>query len=353
MDNNQTGANYQTVSNFQTGLKAILDNQIVFLDVHSARLYINFQENNKEKIINLKNIKTLHTKNEDRFFLKLKLVDEDLVFTFENHNSRDLMKNILLKYIKPENELVEKVLEKDSNVSKMFNRPKNIVSSDTFWGINRDKILESYNIMLQQPSREINFNAEEFIYSLPPVFLKIFGELNCSINQFYNHLRQSHFFDIRNKPTFIDRMLIDNLRDFKIESNYATRINNQSLVNMNSFTKIKNQNVIEPKITEFEPIYYLEEVNEERIKTGFVKGYKPLICDLNLKIEEKIEDVKFDKKDLKKAVDLSKLVFKCKKKKIDLSKDLGSIKMFTEELKKKYGEKNMKYLKRILPTYFI
>ncbi|EOB11292.1 hypothetical protein NBO_1305gi001, partial [Nosema bombycis CQ1] len=156
MDNNQTGSSYQTVSNFQTvsnqtGLKAILDNQIVFLDVHSARLYINFQENNKEKIINLKNIKTLHTKNEDHFFLKLKLVDEDLVFTFENHNSRDLMKNILLKYIKPENELVEKVLEKDSNVSKMFNSSKNIVSSDTFWGINRDKLLESYNIMLQQP----------------------------------------------------------------------------------------------------------------------------------------------------------------------------------------------------------
>ncbi|KAF9761655.1 hypothetical protein NGRA_2486 [Nosema granulosis] len=338
------------ISERLNGVKARLDNEIVFLDIHSSRLYIKGKES---KTIRLKEIKSLHTKNENTFLLKLKLASSSLVFGFENHNARDLVKNILLRFIKPEEKVVEEVLNRDNSTKQQFANTKAVVGAEVFWGVHKDKILQTYDLMLQQPGREINYDAEEFIYSLPPVFLRIFGDMNCSINQFFNYVRQSNFFDIRNQPNCIDRMIIDNLRDFKIETNYAVRLNNQSMVNMNSWTPPKEFPIIQAKSTEFEPIYYLEDTVESRERSGYEISNKPLSCKLDLKVEKKDEEFKYDRKDVKKTVDLSKLVYKCLKNKMDISKEIANIEVFIEELKKKYGEKNIKLFKRILPTYFI
>lgn len=324
------------------GVKARLDNEVVFLDIHSSKLFIK-RKNQESRTILLKEIKSLHTKNEETFLLKLQLVSSSLVFGFENHNARDLVKNILLKYIRPEEKVVEEVLARDSRTKQLLASTKGIVDPSVFWSINKDKILQTYNFMLQQPGREINYEAEEFIYSLPPVFLRIFGDMNCSISQFYNYVKQSNFYDIRNQPNCIDRMVIEHLRDFKIETNYAVRLNSQSLVSMKSGRSGIDFPIIPPKSSEFEPIYYLEEKEEKRERSGYVVSTNKLSCHLDLEVEKKEEEIKFDKKEIKKIVDLSKIIYKCKE--VD-----SRVEQVVEEIKKKYGEK---YIKRILPTHFI
>lgn len=325
------------------GVKARLDDEIVFLDIHSSKLFIKSKE---VKTIPLKEIKSLHTKNEETFLLRL---SNSLVFSFENHNARDLVKNILLKYIKPEEKVVEEVLARDEATRRLLGNTKDFLDPPTFWSVNSNILHQTYNFLLQQPGREMNYETDQFIYSLPPVFLRMFGDMNCSINQFYNYVKQSNFFDIRNPPNCIDRMLIDSLRDFKIETNYAVRLNSQSLVSMNR-VESKEYPTIPPKSSEFEPIYYLDESNssnrEVNNNTSIINLDRKLSCHLELKVEKKEEEFKYDKKEIRKIVDLSRMIYRSKKAN-------GKVEGFVEEIRKKYGEKNMKYLTRILPTYFI
>lgn len=172
--------------------------------------------------------------------------------------------------------------------------------------------------------KEINYDTSKFINSLSPPLLSIFSDMNCSVSQFYNFLIQSNFYDCRNKYTPIDRLISEKLRGFKIDNNNLVRINNYSLLMVNDETK-STVHKVNAKEVEFEPIYWLEEESNETME------------DMEIEVEENVDVCNIDIKILKKMVEVSKKVFN--KENIDLSEF------------EKFKEIN--YLKRILPFYFI
>ncbi|GFR20069.1 uncharacterized protein TNCT_17971 [Trichonephila clavata] len=339
------------------GIKATFGGKDAFLDVSASKLIIKAE--NKETCVLIKDVQSLHTKNEPTFLLKIKHVSGSIILEFETHNTRDLAKNILLHSIKQEPEILRNILENNQSAKSVLSNTKNIVSSDIFWGANKDKIQEMQNMMLQLPLRELNYDTDKFIYSLPPILLKIYSSMNCTINQFYNYILQSNFYDIRNKTNSIDRLIQEELRDYKIENNYATRINNYSFMSLYKKEDRLNVNYNKPeKKIEFEPIYYIEEAKDDRLLRDYELHNRSLRCDIPLDVEEKEEDIYFDKKDVRKLIDLSKILYLYKKstsdhKENEYNETVAKINVFLDQIKKKYGEKKMVYLKRIIPSFFI
>lgn len=264
------------------GIKAKLDNQQVYIEIKYRKL--NIKNESIHESIPLTDVQSLQTKNdEDRFLLKIKLKTKNLILEFSNFNVRDLCKSLLLA---------------------------NINDTGTY--------------------REIDYDTTKFINSLSPPLLSIFSDMNCTVSQFYNYLMQSNFYDIRNKPTSIDRLITEKLRDFKYTGdNSLLRINNYSLLMMNEETSNKTYNTLPSKDIKFDPIYDVE-----------IDDMQDVEDNLDLEVEDTCTDLNIDKKDLKKIVDLSKKVFK----KMDLDED--SLR-FIERYK------DVKYLKRILPTFFM
>ncbi|WUR03350.1 uncharacterized protein VNE69_04172 [Vairimorpha necatrix] len=235
------------------GLKAEFNNQQVFLEIKHRKLEIK----NAELKIPLTEIVSLKTKNEEEsFFLMIvtKLTDNPkIILKFANYNVRDLCKSLILSSIN------------DSGIYK-----------------------------------EIDYDTSKFITSLSAPLLTIFSDMNCTVSQFYNHFMQSNFYDVRNKPTFLDRLITEKLReDFLDNSNNPslTRINNYSLLMINEDTVSKPLTYTTKEIA-FEPIYDVQQDTVEEDDT------------LDLEIEDSVSEIKIDKKELKKIIEISKKIYR-------------------------------------------
>lgn len=228
------------------GLKARLNNQQVFLEIKQKKLFIK----NTNIILHLSDILSLKTKQDgDLYYLMIISKSDKLILEFINFNIRDLCKSLILASIN---------------------------DTDTY--------------------KEIDYDTKKFITSLSAPLLTIFSDMNCTISQFYNYFMQSNFYDSRNKPTSLDRLITEKLREDtcdKVNINSLTRINNYSFLMVHEDTISKPLNYF-PKEISFEPIYDLEEEVLEETET------------LDVEVEETGIELKIERKVLKKILEISK-----------------------------------------------
>lgn len=181
--------------------------------------------------IKYKDIKSLHTKNNGVYFLKIVDTVSTYVLKFTSVKMRDLIKNILIS-------------------SKAAHEDKDL------------------KIFIQ----------------FPPL-LKVFEELDVSQTQFLNYYKASFFHNIKNEKNTIDTFLGKRM-GFPCNT-FASRINNYSLLNMHYQKDIKAApKAHSESIVDFEPIYPEERSVERKKLSNFdFKDFEGLSFDVELEVE--------------------------------------------------------------------
>ncbi|CAD26186.2 hypothetical protein [Encephalitozoon cuniculi GB-M1] len=336
------------------GIKASFEDQEVFVAVDDTKVRIS-----KDAVIRdilLAEIRSLHVKNNEGFFLRLKLSEETVILGFDTHHSRDIIKSIILSFMKTDQDITKKILESDPAMRAMFNNLKQHISPSKFWSINRDKMKQMVPIVRQQPSRELEIDEKTFVSALDPMLLNIFGQMNCSINQFYNLLKQSYFCNIKNEKNSLDRMICSAIRGYDVKQDFASRINSHSVLALKPMGDVEiHPSTKEGRRVEFFPIYPFEEEKLERPRREFRFERKPLKCEVEVEVVPMVEKKAFEKKDLAWIRDLSRVVYRAMKEKDgEFLKEAAEItKRFLDGMERKYGDGCDAYIRRILPTYFI
>lgn len=336
------------------GIKAVFNSQTVYIDINNTRISIRDEDKVLREVL-LDDIRSLHVKSSEGYLLRLKLLEDSVVFEFESHHSRDVTKSILLSFMKSEQEILKRILDSDPTTRAVFNNLKQHMDASRFWEINRDKIRQLSSLVRQQPSREIDMEDKDFVSMLTPTLLKIFGQMNCSLTQFYNLMSQSYFCNIKNQKNSLDRMISTVVRDHEARQDFATRINSYSILALKPIESVEPQTSTKTgKRIEFLPVYPFEEAMTERLRRVYRFEQRPLVCSLELEIEPMVDRTVFDKKDLGWIRDLSRVVFKAAREgnKEFLEEAREVTRDFLEKMRKKHGSK-VESLKRILPTYFI
>jgi len=308
------------------------------------------------KDILLTEIRSLHVKNSDGVFLRLNLSDDAVVIGFDTHHLRDMAKSIILSFMKTEQEIIKKALDSDVDAKAVFGNLKQHVSLSKFWAINKDRMKRVVGIARQQPSVEMDFVQDGIQQITCPVLLKIFGLMNCSMNQFQNLLRQSYFFSIKNQSNSLDRLISSSIREYETKQDFASRMNSHSVLALRpaECTDI-SPSTKEGKKVEFLPVYPFEEAKEKRPRRHFEFKVAPLRCDIQLEVMPMVEKINFDKKDLVWIRDLSRFTYKAAKEGDNefLAEAQTLTKQFLESMVNKYGSDAVVYVRRILPTYFM
>ncbi|KAM0675103.1 hypothetical protein GVAV_001443 [Gurleya vavrai] len=236
------------------------------------------------------------------FYIKMKSSkNESFVISFKNEIIRDVVKIFLLNIVKI----------KDAEINKT---EKSDIPS---YGSYLMTISENHELIKIDNTKS---SLVEYLIS-NPVLLNILNEMNCTLAQFYNHLKQSYFYSIQNNKNVFDRLLNEKLRDYTPQKDsFATRLNNFSFLSMNERKEIsKEEKVFVEKELDFVPIYAKKEKRVMKKKNNFVFPKKiKLSVDFEPTDQEDNIKVDFDKKSLKKLADLCKLAYKCTAKDEDL-----------------------------------
>lgn len=251
-------------------------------------------------------VKDLIGKFSKQYLLKIK-ASESHIISFRNSNLRDLLKGYLTSIIKEQD--AENIETGDVVITYSITSNEKQKSS-TKIEKNIKYELESIKNIESSKSSYIKFIIDR------PIFLVIFNMLDCTLTQFYNYLKQSYFYDYKNKRNVIDRMLNENIRNYQLtEYGIGARLNTHSFIEINVYDIIKEstKNGFDYFI-EFIPIYQKDD-NIERKKLSEFKFSDELeikfSCDsIN---EDYVPNPVIDKKALIELLTLCKLAFKSRK----------------------------------------
>lgn len=331
-----------------------------------------------ERNIYFSEIISLHTKNDDSsslFLLKIKL-DDSIILEFESMYLRDLIKNIILDRMKILNELKDKVLECNPDFKKAFRSVKGILDEESFIKMYTKGTYNTMILNLFSWSRKTEeITTENFFRIFNQTLLDVFINMNCTIEQFYNLLTTSYFYDIKNPKNSLDRLLNENIREKSYKTvnekkkypnipinsecnlNYATRINSYSLLNLSN--SVESNIEMKPRISktvEFTPEYpYLNEPSTvennlqiQKCQKGcMLFGMKELKAQLFVKNQNETCSISFDKSDFEAAKEICKLAFLNQNEEMFKFSD-----RFVQLIEGKYGKEALKYVERLIPNFY-
>lgn len=302
-------------------------------------------------------IKSVHLKTENGFFLKLKLEDptQSIILEFITLHLRDMIKNIILDRIKIAENISKNFLEKNIEYKKRVKNIKGIIKNSDLILKNIDKHEDLY---LQ---KEMNFSPEMFYSSMNQSLINVFIKMNCSIEQFYNLLTNSYFFNIKNQKNSVDRLLAEELRGNKrdIGLTYATRVNSFSFMNLVDTEECQlDIKINKPKDIEFKPEYSLStEMNKPLEKEEGILKYvdfemDELSAEIKVKTQENVVVIPFEQSDFEAARDLCKIAYE--NKTVELKDEiLGFSENLRNMIEGKYGKEALKYVERLIPSFYL
>ncbi|ELA41952.1 uncharacterized protein VICG_00969 [Vittaforma corneae ATCC 50505] len=156
------------------------------------------------KIVLFTSVKSVHVKNEGGCFLKLKIDGPlpSIVLEFGTVHIRDMVKNIILDRVKTTENIAKKAVESNIDCKKILKNIQEIVKNPESLVKYTDKYVSLYF------QKEMSFSPEAFFSSMNQPLMDVFIKMNCSIEQFYNLLTNSYFFDIKNQKNSLDRLVI-------------------------------------------------------------------------------------------------------------------------------------------------
>lgn len=328
-----------------------IDKKPIKLNIHEIALTV------AEKTIPFISIKSMHIKNEEGYFLKLKLDGSvpGLVFEFSTIHLRDMTKNLLLDRIKVAENLTRNLLERNLDYKKAIKNTKGILSGVDAFVHSVDK---HESLFFQ---KEIDTRPEAFFSMISQPLLDVFISMNCSIEQFYNLYASSYFYSIKNQKNSLDRLLAERLRQQDtiqtVQMDYATRINSHSLLSLAEATEWPPE-IRSPKrkLVGFEPGCPFENLCDEEVQLekGKTVQFEPreLTAEISVKDQESSETIPFESADFEAARELCRLVY-ASRGKGDLPDEVIK---FSETLlslvEGKYGKEAIKYVERLIPSFY-
>lgn len=338
----------------------ILENRLCVADASTARTY------------DFTAIKSLHVKNADTFLLKLRLDDTALVFEFPSLNTRDLAKAILLNSIVPAENIQKAVLESNLEAKRLQNSIKAIVAnSGKEDRLNAGKILASHlpedsSLYTQRGCADIY--SSNFIAALTQPLVDTFLAMNCSVNQFYNLIRSTYFYDIKNPKNSVDRLIGKNIRKWKAagadeepggepplgkEMDFALRINSYSLMALEEAGSGPGERRdAKRRPVEFEPVYPFERhAAAPAAASGYRLKVAPLHCGFPVSVRREQPVFSFNSKDFELARDLCRMVHA--KDPALAAEALSFAAGFKEMIKGRYGDEAMEYVEWLVPTFYM
>lgn len=290
-------------------------------------------------------IRSLHVKNGESFLLKIKLESSSLILEFASMHVRDLVKSMVLSTIRSLESMDKSIISSNIEYRNLFGSLRNILTSSQFF-----KSMSRHDALFFQNGRDMAL--DNLPNALNQALVDVFVSMNCSAEQFFNLLMSSYFYDIRNPRNSIDRLLADKLRGFNPGMDYATRINTFSLLSMaTAGCESIGTRKTKSKQVEFEPLYFFEPTESQ-----YTNEYKFQVSGLSANLtpvdEEEVQACDFNGADFETARGLCKVVYKSQDSQI-----VEEARRFTESFRNmvegKYGEDALKYVERILPTFYI
>lgn len=231
------------------------------------------------------NIYTKDSSSGENAFLMKITGKESLVVAFKSVYIRDFYKSFFTCIIK---ENIERQNQKTTK-SLQLNEEENIANSEN--------------------PEHTKMQMIKYVID-KPLLLTIFYEINCTMTQFFNYIRQSYFFNINNTKNVIDRLLNEKTREYKnCDDNFATRINTHSFLQLTNEAEIDvaERELIYTEV-DFCPIFAEKEEYERKKINDFEF---PEAIDLKISFDYVIEQEEVKKAYDKKA--LIRLVELCRK----------------------------------------
>lgn len=330
------------------------------------------------KSIDYVDIKAVHVKNAETYLLKIRLANSALILDFQSVNIRDLVKSLILCNIMPDDKMQELILQRNSEARVLNSNIKAMRATsgkpETTNNItnNTTNIFNNISPKLYLQKKPCDIYSKDFLNSLTQPLIDIFISMNYSINQFYNLVTTSYFYDIKNQKNTIDRILSEKIRNFNTEIDFASRINTYSHMLMDGKNGISDDGRIKKhKSVEFEPIRFLYDnckygsntntlinnsntvINNSNtvinnLNTNFILDKNNFFFDADIKYEK--TSLNFDPKDFELARDLCKIVYLNNPELIGEALEFS--KGFKEMVQGKYGNEGLKYFDRLIPSYY-
>lgn len=290
-------------------------------------------------------MKSLHVKNADQFFLKIKLGGSSLVLEFRSMHVRDLVKSMVLSTMRSIESMDKSIMASNIEYRNLFGSLKSILTNSQFF-----KSMSKHEALFLQNGKAMSM--ESIPAAINQTLVDIFVAMNCSAEQFFNLLMSSYFYDIKNPRNSIDRLLADKLRGFNPDMDYATRINTFSLLSMasagsgNVETKKSRS-----KQAEFEPLYFLEPIKVP-YTNEYEFGMSSLSASLEVVDEEETQSLDLNSADFETARGLCKMVYKSRDTQLIEEAQKFTV-GFRSMVERKYGKDALEYCERIFPTFYI
>lgn len=312
-------------------------------------------------------IKSLHVKNNENFMLKIKTEDDSFIIEFSSMHVRDLVKSMILSSISIAEGINKSIISANNEYKNIFRNLKGIISNSSLFSlVNRHE-----QLFFQKNNQAMvsNYPAE-----LNQTLVDIFVEMNCSIEQFFNLLINSYFYDIKNTKNSVDRLLSDKIRKFSIGMDYATRINTASLLGLAEQKEVSTEaRNTRSKAVEFAPVYVYsnvkenkETVNTKQINLGTISSFlddnlssfnNNLTVDLKVTDQKEIPYFEFNSSDFESARDLCKIVFKNSLKKNESGQLADEAMKFSDDflniIEGKYGKEALNYIRKLVPRFYM
>lgn len=298
------------------------------------------------------NIKSLHVKNAEAYLLKIKTESSAVVCEFTSMHVRDLVKSIILSSINVAENVNKNIISSSLNYKDIFKNLKGIVSNSHLLSS-----IDKHEPLFFQRNSEVT--PENFPTALNQTLIDIFVSMNCTIEQFFNLLMSSYFYNIKNPKNVIDRFLSDKLRGFSTSMDYATRINTASFLNSCSLEEITtNAKKNKSKEVEFEPIYMYGMPEEDlQLDGNFEFRPGPLLAKLDVTDQEESPYFDFNVADLEAARDLCKIVYKNSQQKVPSSQIIDDAAKFSENfiniIEGKYDKEALRYIEKLVPSFYV
>lgn len=254
-------------------------------------------------------VKDVNDRPTNNFLLKIQAGDT-FVVGFTNSNVRDFYKGYLTYLIKEKIcvNVINEDIVRTYSIKNKENDEKGV------------KIVKNFQ-MGREGIKSIESSKSGFMEFLisRPILLCIFGELNCTLTQFHNYLKQSYFYDMKNQKNVIDRILNEKLRDYSITNDgFGSRLNTHSFIELNTEDIIGHSDKkISEEEVDFSPIYPKTDDSQIQKLSDFKFDDKLNICfDIKSVAEEYTPGISYDKKILNELLGLCQEAYNTEKENV-------------------------------------
>ncbi|ELA46600.1 hypothetical protein VCUG_01930 [Vavraia culicis subsp. floridensis] len=314
-----------------------------YIQISHKSLLIFEKEGSLIDSISLESIKSLHVKNEDKFFLRITYRNNlELVLKFDSYLNRDITKSLIIfveKEIKERKRIDVGDTDLYNELTSKYHFDEKLYSSLT--GEIRGQQIKNFSLYEIESKNDL---LKCFIQQ--PYLLHIYVEMQVTLKQFFNLLKGSYFFDDRNEKNAVDRRIQGM---FGVELNFASRVNQHNRNEVEDVEEISSKPLVEKEIA-FSPIYPYEENIIEEAREFIEPVLNGIKVDLKADNEPINDTCEYTKGNM---INICSFIYE-NRNSVNKSEEIRKLaKEVEEEMLKNVGEHEKKIFGRVVPSFFL